>query len=319
MANRTYLHPSYNELQDSDGRTEMTDSSAPSAIEHVQTKREIEQILDERGLHPRKRFGQHFLIDGNLMRRLADAAVIESGDTVLEVGPGTGGLTDLLANRMAGVDGRLVCVEIDRDLHAFLAERFRGNKRVELILGDVLAGKHELMPQVAELLASSQHSVKLVANLPYQAATPLIMNLLVDYPAVAQLCFTVQAEVGERITATPGGKDYGPLAIISQSVCDAVTLARIGPQSFWPRPAVDSVMLRLDVVRRPFDGPDAMRRFSAFVRGVFEHRRKRIRAAAAYVVSPAQLDMLEAKFDLSRRPEQVAIEQWIDLFRCIDT
>lgn len=287
----------------------MTD---PAAVEHVQTKREIEQILAARGLHPRKRFGQHFLIDGNLMRRLAESAEIEPGDTILEVGPGTGGLTDLLANRVAALDARLICVEIDRDLHAFLAERFHGNDRVALILGDVLAAKHELMPQVVGLInAATPGSVKLVANLPYQAATPLIMNLLVDFPSVRRLCFTVQAEVGERIAAAPGGKDYGPLAIIAQAVCDMKNIARLGPQAFWPRPAVDSVMLRLDVVRRPFTSAAGMRGFSNFVRGVFEHRRKRLRAAAGYVLSEQQVAMLEAKFDMQRRPEQVPLEQWL--------
>ena len=291
----------------------MTD---PMPVDHVQTKREIEQLLADRGLHPRKRFGQHFLIDGNLMRRLADCAELDADDTVLEVGAGTGGLTDLLAARA----GKVICVEIDRDLLDILSERFAENERVVLIEGDILTGKHALHPDVTAQIGGTRPlaiAVKLVANLPYQVATPLIMNLIVDYPQVRRLCFTVQLEVGERITAAPGGKSFGPLAIISQAVCDIRTVARISPQSFWPRPAVDSVMLRLDVTREPFADRDELSSFAAFVRGVFEHRRKRLRAAAGYGLDRDLIERLGASFDLNRRPEQVPVSEWIQMFQTV--
>ena len=112
-----------------------------SALDHVQTKREIEELLGRFGLRPRKRFGQHFLIDGNLMRRLVESAELRPQDVVLEVGAGTGGLTDLLANRA----GRVICVEIDTDLFSILAERFGDCANVQLICGDVLEQKHRLL------------------------------------------------------------------------------------------------------------------------------------------------------------------------------
>ncbi|MEK6798078.1 MAG: 16S rRNA (adenine(1518)-N(6)/adenine(1519)-N(6))-dimethyltransferase RsmA [Planctomycetota bacterium] len=279
---------------------------------HVQTKREIEQLLAARGLRPRKRFGQHFLVDGNLMRTLVARAEIVSTDCILEVGAGTGALTELLAQRA----GRVVAVEIDRDLLIILRERFAGVNNVTFVEGDVLAAKHSLSAEVIAALARRSEHVgvtKLVANLPYQVATPLVMNLLLDHPVVTQLCFTVQAEVGERITADPGSKAFGPLSILAQLLCRTTTVARLGPQVFWPRPTVDSVMLCLDVGHCPFAGRGELRAFAAFVREVFEYRRKTLRSALRRVIGEDGIDRLENTFDLSRRAEQVGIDEWLAL------
>jgi 16S rRNA (adenine1518-N6/adenine1519-N6)-dimethyltransferase len=220
-------------------------------------------------------------------------------------------LTDLLSRRAA----KVICVEIDRDLCEILRERFGWDERVAILEGDVLRGKHRLSNAVDHALRSTDGGldVKLVANLPYQAATPLVMNLLLDYPQVRRLCFTVQAEVGDRITAKPDGKNYGPLAIISQTLCDIRQVARIGPQAFWPQPTVDSVMLRLDVTREPL--PGEMGEFAEFVRGMFDHRRKQLRTAAAYVASRDCVEALARGFDLSRRPEAVPVHEWLGMYR----
>lgn len=285
--------------------------------EHVQTKREIEQTLAAAGLHPRKRYGQHFLIDGNLMRRLVESADLTPDDLVLEVGPGTGGLTDLLVPRAA----RVVCAEIDRKMVALLEERFRNCPNLTIIQGDILCTKHLIRPEVAAEIQefSGPHGgcVKLVANLPYQSATPLVMNLVVDYPQVRRLCFTVQAEVGERIRAEPNCKAYGPLSIIAQTFCTIETVARIGPQSFWPRPAVDSVMLRMDVLSPPFLNHSDRARFAALVRGAFEHRRKTLRSALAYVLDEPALARVCETCDAARRPEQLSVPEWLMLARAV--
>lgn len=285
------------------------------AVEHVQTKREIESSLSGMGVRPRKRFGQHFLIDGNMMRRLVEVAEISPGDAVLEVGPGTGGLTDLLVRRAKSV----IAVEIDRDLFAFLSDRFQKDENVLLIHGDVLTGKHDIRSEVANAIAprgaNNGGEVKLVANLPYNVATPLIMNLLVDYPQVRRFCFTVQAEVGERISAPASCKAYGPLSILSQTLCDVRIVGRLGPQYFWPRPTVDSVMMRMDVRASPFDSREELRSFVNFVRAVFEHRRKTLRSALAYVLDKAALDRVCSQIDTTRRPEQLSIAQWQELAR----
>jgi len=286
-------------------------------IEHVQTKREIEETLAGAGLRPRKRFGQHFLIDGNLMRRLVETAEVESDDLILEVGPGTGGLTDLLVHRA----GHVLAVEIDRDLVGILTDRYCDAGNVTLIEGDILLTKHLIMPEVADPIrkysAPREGCVKLVANLPYQSATPLVMNLLVDFPQVRRLCFTVQAEVGERIMAAPNCKAYGPLSIIAQSLCTIQTVARIGPQAFWPRPLVDSLMLKMVVQPSPFAEHVEATRFAAMVRGAFEHRRKTLRSALAYVLDEPALDRVCGACDAARRPEQVPVDEWLAIFRAV--
>lgn len=282
--------------------------------DHVQTRREITDLLLRYGLNPRKRFGQHFLVDGNTMRNLVQSAEIESGDLVLEVGCGTGGLTDLLVSRAETVIG----VEIDKGLRPVLADRFADAGNFTFIEGDILASKHQLHGEVVRALtdrAPAAGSIKLVANLPYQIATPLIMNLIVDFPQVKRLCFTVQAEVGERITAGPCTSNYGPLSIVTQSICSVTTLARLGPQFFWPRPKVDSVMLRLDVGPPPLEDRSRFKAFVSLVRATFDHRRKTLRKALSYVLEPAALQRVDQAVDAGRRPEAFDLEEWITIYR----
>lgn len=279
-------------------------------IEHVQTKREIADTLEAAGIQPRKRYGQHFLIDGNLMRRLAESAELDRADRVLEVGPGTGGLTDLLARRV----NRLLAVEIDRDLFAHLEDRFRESDGVALCLGDALDGKHRLREEVREFLDGDPTATgvtKLVANLPYQVATPLVLNILADHPRVRRLCFTVQAEVGERMTSGPNRKSYGPLAIVSQTLCRVTTVARIPPEAFWPRPSVQSVMLRMDVAEPPFADRGELHRFVDLVRGTFDHRRKTLRSALSYLLRPERVEHVCRSLDATRRPESFSVAEWM--------
>ena len=285
------------------------------AMQHVQTKREIETLLAEAGIRPRKRFGQHFLIDGNLMRRLCAAGEIESGDRILEVGGGTGGLTDLLV----GSGEEVVCVEVDDRLHAVLESRFADCANFRLILGDVLEGKHRLHPDVAQFIhdESNGRTVKLIANLPYQVATPLVMNLLIDYPEVKRLVFTVQREVADRFTAEPGQKEYGPVSIVVQLLCRVQTVATLPPDVFWPRPEVESAMMRLDVEGAPFPDREALRAFVDLVRGTFEHRRKTLRSALSYVVDEGQRDAVGESIDATRRPQSLSIEEWLEVYRTV--
>ncbi len=283
--------------------------------QRVQTKREIEEILEKAGVRPRRRFGQHFLIDGNLIRRLVASAQLQPQDVVLEVGAGTGGLTDLLAWAAA----RVICVEIDRTLQGILAERFRDVASVTLVAGDVLENKHRLSQAVAELLNAARPeaggSLKLVANLPYQVATPVLMDLLLDYPRVRRFCFTVQAEVGERILSPPGRKAYGPLGIFSQLLCECHVVARIKPDAFWPKPQVASLMIRMDVKEpAPFGTREEIGRFAELVRKTFEHRRKTLRSALRYVLDDEQRERICRVVDGNRRPESFSVAEWLQIF-----
>lgn len=292
------------------------DRNQQPTVDHVQTKREIEDLLRVAGLKPRKRFGQHFLIDGNLMRRLVESAELQSSDIVLEVGPGTGGLTDLLAPRAA----RLICVELDRDLHRLLVERFEAAQHVQIICGDILERKHELSKEAAEMLneANASADVKLVANLPYNVATPLLLNLLLDYPQVKRFCFTVQAEVGDRILASPGTKAFGPLSILTQLLCRIEQVAVLSRDVFWPKPAVESVMLRMDLLPPPFSDGETLHRFTLFVRRAFEHRRKTLRSSLGYVLEDHVRDAICERFDGTRRPETFSVAEWLTMFQLVD-
>src|SRR5687767_10468105 len=157
----------------------------------AQTKSQIQSLLASANTQPRHRFGQNFMIDQNLVRVIADAAALAAGDLAIEVGPGTGTLTEELLSRGAEV----VAVEIDRDLAKLLRERFETEPRFRLIEGDALSSKHALNGELVQTLTDARgrgRPVKLVANLPYNIASPLIIELLIL--GIDQLVFTVQKE-----------------------------------------------------------------------------------------------------------------------------
>jgi len=257
-------------------------------MSHPPTLTEIKAMLAEAGLRPEKRYGQHFLIDGNLMRMLVDEADLGPADTVLEVGPGVGNLTELLVERA----GWVVAVEIDPAVAEVAGRRLAGAKNLDLAVRDILADKHTVAPEVLALLDDRRTALggppkpthqqkphagplKLVANLPYQAATPLVAELVMRDPPLARLVFTVQEEVAARFAAEPGTADYGPVGVIVQALGHVEILRRLGPSVFWPRPKVWSAMVRIrpDAARRAGIRDLAVLRQT--VHGLFVHRRKR--------------------------------------------
>ena len=190
----------------------------------MHTKNDIEQLLTEAGTLPKKRFGQHFLIDLNLMRLLVDEARLGPDDVVLEVGCGTGSLTASLSEQAGFVIG----VEIDRSLVPIAARHVAHKANVHLIDGDVLEGKHDLHPRVCEAIEQARRIYRgrlvLAANLPYDVASPLIINLVVGPIMADAMVVTVQKEVADRMLAVPGTKDYGILTILLQAFGDIESL-----------------------------------------------------------------------------------------------
>ena len=245
-------------------------------MSHPPTQTEIRAMLADAGLRPEKRYGQHFLIDGNLMRLLVDAADLGPADTVLEVGPGVGNLTELLVERA----GRVIAVEIDPAVAEVARERLAGAENLDFLVADILADKHTVSPKVLRLLgersaAAGHRRVKLVANLPYQAATPLVAELVLGQPPMERLVFTVQQEVAARLAARPATPDYGPVGVIVQALAEVQVLRRLSPGVFWPRPRIWSAMVR---IRPQADRRRAIRNVEVFrrtVHGLFMHRRKR--------------------------------------------
>jgi len=244
----------------------------------MQTLGEIRQMLDGAGLRPNKRLGQHFLVDKNLMAKLLDLAALSGRETVLEVGPGTGSLTEELLARAR----RVVAVEIDRGLFEALRCRLGPAAGLVLIRRDVLAAKHRLSPRVAEALG---RQAVLVANLPYDVAAPLVSECLIG-SALAErdqsrcrfdsLTFTVQKELAERMTAAPGGGDYGPISVIVALLGRVSKGPSVPASAFWPRPKVAGRMLRIDFNRAAAAGIGDVEVLVDVVRLAFSQRRKQI-------------------------------------------
>jgi len=285
----------------------------------AQTKHEIEALLAGAGMAPRRRFGQCFMIDGNLLRLVAEAGEVGPGDLVIEVGPGTGSLTaELLARGR-----RVVAVEIDRDLAGILREQFGGGGKFHLIEGDALAGKHAINPALATEIAgeiAAGRRPKLVANLPYNIASPLVIELLIV--GCGLLAFTVQREVAQRMRARAGAADYGPLSVMAQLLADVELLRVLPAKAFWPAPKVESALMRL---KRREDAvtPDRAGPLGLFVHAIFSSRRKTLRNALARAVpdfdAGVDVEAIIAGLGLAAevRPEVLTPGQFLGLFEAV--
>jgi 16S rRNA (adenine1518-N6/adenine1519-N6)-dimethyltransferase len=272
-----------------------------------QTQSTIQETLRAHGLAPNRRLGQNFLIDRHLMQKLVEAADLGPGTLILEVGGGTGGLTDQLATRA----DHLIVAEADAGLARLLSARFEGRPNVEIIHTDILERKHDIAPAVVEKLRnhSDLERFLLVANLPYSIASPLLINLLTLRPTVERMVFTIQREVADRIVASAGSKDFGPLSIALQIACDVQMIAKLPPSVFWPPPKIDSSMLRLDVRKEITQSPEVLRTFLTVVRAAFAHRRKTLRSNIASLPSNLN-EIVKAHFDVKQRAEQIPLAQW---------
>lgn len=284
----------------------------------MQTLTEIRALLAEAGLTPQHRFGQNFLIDLNLMRKLAAEAELRPADVVLEVGPGTGSLTELLLDSGA----RVISVEIDRGLQEILRHRLGNHPRFTLLQGDALAAKTRVNPQITHILSAQQPDAggayKLVANLPYQIATPLLMDLLYGVPRFDRLCCTIQREVGERLSAAPGTDAYGPVSVIVQSLARIEPIAILPPSVFWPRPEVESVMLALRPLPVEQVEVDDVPEFVGLVRRAFQQRRKMLRRLLADHDELTAMRMFaEAGVSPDARAENLSPRSWRCLFSAI--
>ncbi|MFN0133710.1 MAG: 16S rRNA (adenine(1518)-N(6)/adenine(1519)-N(6))-dimethyltransferase RsmA [Phycisphaerales bacterium] len=247
----------------------------------MQTLTQIRGLLAAHGLSPRKALGQNFLIDHNLIRRLIEASGIGPGDRVLEIGPGTGALTEGLLERGACV----VACELDRGLAALLRSELgprvsalHPRASFELIEGDCLASKARLAEPV--LAALGPGPFRLVANLPYGAASGVMLALLIDHPQCASLHVTIQREVADRLLAGPGTSERGPLGIVAQAMARVERIADLPAECFWPRPEVASAMVAIvrapAAVLTPRLTPGLARALADFCQTMFASRRKQL-------------------------------------------
>jgi 16S rRNA (adenine1518-N6/adenine1519-N6)-dimethyltransferase len=293
--------------------------SAPSSPR--QTLSYLRNLFEGRGIRPKSKLGQNFLIDLNLLDLLLRTAELTRSDLAVEIGTGTGSLTARLAEQAGAVLG----VEVDPAFYALTREAIAGqDDRVVLLHHDVLANKNAIRTEVLTALEELRQrlgctTLKLVANLPYAVAVPVLTNFLISELGFERLVATVQWEIAERLLAQPDTKDYGALAVLVQNLADVELVRQLPPAVFWPRPQVGSaiVCIRPSTAKRAHVG-DVMR-LRRFLRDLYVHRRKNLRGALAGSprgrVDKAEVDRKLAPLGLDGRvrAETLDLEQHLRL------
>ena len=279
-----------------------------------QTKSFLMQRLGEIGVAPASRHGQNFLIDLNLVELIVKSADLGPNVVVLEIGTGTGSLTTLMAPKA----GRVVTVEIDGNLFELASEQLIDFENVTMLQTDALRNKNAFSPEVMEAVGQALSEVpnsrlKLVANLPYNLATPILSNLLLCEHTPHMMVATIQKELADRIVADPWSKDYGALSVWMQAQAHAEVVREMPPKVFWPAPKVTSAIIRVTVEPERRAAIPDLKYFHQFIKAIFLHRRKFLRAnvvsAMKRSLSKEQVDALldQMEFGPDARTEQIDI------------
>jgi 16S rRNA (adenine1518-N6/adenine1519-N6)-dimethyltransferase len=265
---------------------------------------DVRRLIDEHELRPRKALGQHFVADPNTLRRIVRLARVDASSHIVEIGAGLGSLTVELGRTGAEV----VAVEVDRHLVPVLCSVLEGLSNVRVVHGDALHLDWR------RLLGESG-SWGLVANLPYNVATPIVLRVLEGVPQVSSMLVMVQREVGERLAAVPGERAYGAVSVKVRYWAQAAVVGTVPPTVFIPRPSVDSALVRIDRRDAPAVPPSvaSYERVRAVVDAGFGHRRKMLRRSLAGVVSPERF--AEAGVPPTARAEELDVAQWGALAR----
>jgi len=285
-----------------------------------QTKSHLRELFDARGISPRKILGQNFLIDLNLIEFIVTEARLGPDDVVLEIGTGTGSLTAMMAEEA----GDVISVEVDPVMHQLAGEAVAMFDNVTLLHTDALKNKNHFAPEVlaaveAKLAERPGRTLKLVANLPYVIATPVVSNLVKTDLPWSLILVTIQWELGQRMRARPGSSHYGALSVWLQAQARVKTLKRLPPAVFWPRPKVTSAIVRLlpDSQRKQKIGDRDF--FHNFVRQLFHHRRKLMRSVLVGMyrkqLDKPEVDAILAPFGFaaSARAEELDVKTLVKL------
>jgi len=286
-------------------------ADAPRSLGH-----ETRGLLRQYGLVARRSLGQSFLIAPTVRDLILEAAELAPGDLVVEIGPGTGVLTEFLAERAESV----VAIERDRGFHRLLVERLGNRPGLSLICGDALDFDYATV--LGERLRGDQQA-KLVSNLPYSVATPLILQLIGLHRFFSFLLVMLQREVAQRLLATPGDKGYSALTLRCRFEAEATAVAQVPRTAFYPRPAVDSTLVRLDLLSRPRVSVRRPDRLFRVVRAAFGQRRKTLRNALASGgiladSTTVEQALLEVDIDPKRRGETLDLHEFARLADHLD-
>jgi len=278
----------------------------------ILSKGEIKVLLSRYNIRPRKRLGQNFLIDKNILKKIIIAGNFTKGDIVIEIGSGLGTLTE----ELAGLAKEVVAIEYDRKFCEILEERLSGIDNIRIICKDFLKLK------MKDLLGEDSQSIKVkfAGNIPYYITTPIISHLISMREYIDTILVMVQREVAARIVAQPDTKDYGSLSCYVQFYMRPEIIRNIPKSAFWPEPNVESALLRLDVLKTPSVHVRDETFFFKIVRAAFQQRRKIILNSLSQ--SPADKDRLKAvltdlNIDPMRRGETLSLEEFAEIANLI--
>ena len=267
----------------------------------------IRKELAEYGLFPKKRLGQHFLIDSNILDQVIRTARVEKEDVVIEVGPGLGEMTLALA-RLAK---QVIAVEIDPQLVEILKKKLAGCPNVEVVRSDVLKVDFNYF------FKKGGRPVKVVANLPYQISTPLLFRFIESKEAFSTFTLMLQREVAERMAASPGGKEYGTLSVLLQMFLDLSVRFFIPASAFFPSPKVESAVVHMIWKEKPMVDAGDEEWFKSVVRASFSHRRKTLMNALKHselsLPDSPESRVENAGIDPRRRPETLTLQEFVRL------
>lgn len=285
----------------------------------MQTKHQIQHLLAAEAIQPNKRFGQNFLIDLNIMRFLIESAKIANDDIILEVGSGTGSLTEALSEHA----GKVITVEVDSKIAKIAKKQLADLENVEFFNADILHKKSSLNPDIIQAVENARSDLKgrfmLVANLPYAVASPLMINLVIGQLFVESMYVTIQKEVAERMISEPDSKHYGTLSIILNATGDIEIIKILKPALFWPAPKVDSAIVTYHRNNEKISQIKDMLIFSEIINLFMQHRRKMLKACTKFTTG--RLGHITAwpeifskcQIEPTKRPGEITPSQYVNI------
>ena len=278
----------------------------------MNTFRKTREILNKYGLTAKKKFGQNFLIDDNILDEISTSACINDDELIIEIGPGLGNLTSYLLKKSRYV----LLVEIDNNMIEILNDRFKENTNYSLINEDILkVDLDEKISKIEEELSFSFKKVKVVANLPYYITTPILFKLLQDSKRVDEIVVMVQKEVADRMVASPKSKDYGILSVMIKYLADAKIIIKVPKEAFIPSPNVTSSVIKL-VKNKKYECDDEEKLFELIHHAFAQRRKKMINSLESSKFLNLDKEKIKDAFNKAKlnenvRAEELSIEEFI--------
>ena len=289
------------------------------SAENLSSRRVVRKILTAKHLRLKRRLGQNFLIDKNILNKILEAAELKPDDLIIEIGAGLGTMTQVIAPRVK----KIWAIEIDRGLAGVLKETLRDFSNAEIIHGDALKIKLSdfISAEFGRIKPDLIKRIKIIGNIPYSLTTPLVTKILEEEPEFKRAWLLLPEAVVKRMRALPGSKTYGAFSILVAFYANVKLLRKITPQVFFPVPKVASVLVKLERYQQEKFKPKDKELFFKVVRSSFNKRRKKLSNALKPLLDKRKLGGLElqknSRIDLNRRGETLSIDEFIKLSDCL--